>query len=111
MKRIIDVPALDGIDVHVLQFLKHHPGSPDLFWLASFLPYLIFTLGFVRELVGMQLAEKHLGLVAFEQVDDLASGVHLETFHHVGELGGGGYQMHVILENDVTVQAELFVRL
>ena len=108
MHGFINVASFDGIIVYVLQFLKHHLIALDLLGHAPFLPNLIIALGLVPPLQRPKLAEKYLGTLGFQQVDDLSGRVHFETFYGVRQLWCGGNQVQVILQDHVGVQPKAF---
>jgi hypothetical protein len=65
----------------------------------------------VLQLVHLQLPKQHFRRSPFEQVDDLPGGVRFESLHHVGQVGGCGDEMKVILEDDVTEEFEFTLAL
>src|SRR5205807_5410812 len=72
---------------------------------------LIFARRLVSKLERVKLLEKHPGLVAFQQLDDLPGRKHFETLHVIRQVRRRCNQVKMVLQNDIAIKKEMTVLL
>jgi hypothetical protein len=106
MCRIIDVAALDRIQMDVLQFLSHHFLIHDLLGMTPLLPYLVLAILLVPGLEKAQPFQQCLDVPRLQVIHNLSGGEGLEIANLLGDGRRGGDQVEVIFEDYVAVDGK-----
>src|SRR4051794_28531750 len=109
MRRMADVPSLDGVLVDVLELLPQHLLILDDLRMTSFLPQLERSIALMPLLMVLQAVEQGANLAIAEEVDDPPGRMRLEVADLLRQVFGRGDEVDVVLEDDVTQKRQAVV--
>ena len=107
MLRSIHIASRHRIMMDVINLLTHDHLVHDGLWVTAFLPNLVGGFGFVGALEKGQQIQHAAGACFFQVIDDAPCRPRFKALHGRREIRGGGDEVRVVFQDNVTEQREI----